>query len=250
MACTCTPWYFNPRSSCEERRTLLTTLTLFVYFNPRSSCEERHPISHLPPRLPRFQSTLLMRGATILFVLLMPRYLFQSTLLMRGATVPFWVAQYGPEFQSTLLMRGATGKMVNMSIPDGISIHAPHARSDDRPLSAFHRPYDFNPRSSCEERHPITQIVLYFSIFQSTLLMRGATPITQIVLYFSIFQSTLLMRGATYRLIIFCAVLIFQSTLLMRGATHFYSDIFSVLVISIHAPHARSDVFFKDHSWI
>ena len=57
-----------------------------------------------------------------------------------------------------------------------ISIHAPHARSDGRPA-------------------------LYLSftlIFQSTLLMRGAT-FSGVVLDESsiLFQSTLLMRGAT-----------------------------------------------------
>ena len=103
-------YYFNPRSSCEERlpsssqsglmilfqSTLLmrgATWTRFglairLYFNPRSSCEERHKrpdgsftwdsISiHAPharsdvksppldKSIPKFQSTLLMRGATV-----------------------------------------------------------------------------------------------------------------------------------------------------------------------------------------
>ena len=33
--------YFNPRSSCEERHGLLKAKLLDAYFNPRSSCEER-----------------------------------------------------------------------------------------------------------------------------------------------------------------------------------------------------------------
>ena len=81
--------YFNPRSSCEERLPDLTSPRVRPYFNPRSSCEERRPrrlllraqriISiHAPHArsdvydwcsragLEVFQSTLLMRGATIL----------------------------------------------------------------------------------------------------------------------------------------------------------------------------------------
>ena len=56
------------------------------------------------------------------------------------------------------------------------------------------------------------------------------------------FQSTLLMRGATTVVARALAELEFQSTLLMRGAT--WADIvdrLAALVISIHAPHARSD---------
>ncbi len=55
---------FNPRSSCEERLEPDDYARLRANFNPRSSCEER-PMSstgHLPNS--RFQSTLLMRGAT------------------------------------------------------------------------------------------------------------------------------------------------------------------------------------------
>ena len=57
-------------------------------------------------------------------------------------------------------------------------------------------------------------------LFQSTLLMRGATTIASFFRMFSgLFQSTLLMRGAT------CII----------GVTLFE------ILISIHAPHARSD---------
>ena len=83
-------WYFNPRSSCEERHGIrcaylergIFQSTLLMrgatrastrwrrkatYFNPRSSCEER-PIEMVMGRLSKqFQSTLLMRGATPAF---------------------------------------------------------------------------------------------------------------------------------------------------------------------------------------
>ena len=58
-----------------------------------------------------------------------------------------------------------------------ISIHAPHARSDHQPrLHRRGKRRNFNPRSSCEER----QFDRHFTrldvlLFQSTLLMRGAT---------------------------------------------------------------------------
>ena len=125
-------------------------------------------------------------------------------------------------------------------------------------------------------------------IFQSTLLMRGATPIASSLNSVSLFQSTLLMRGAT-RNVSSCFAYssyfnprssceerrfvlprqetstIFQSTLLMRGATEDKAQVsaergdfnprssceerlaiaYAVMAkfdISIHAPHARSDL--------
>ena len=144
----------------------------------------------------KFQSTLLMRGATLQTDSWFGKMIFQSTLLMRGATVYGDLSTEWEVFQSTLLMRGATtSAIVNLTIGD------------------------FNPRSSCEERP--TQYVLFCPVclFQSTLLMRGATlsiSPTRIPVYISIhapharsdlqiwvealgnrFQSTLLMRGAT-----------------------------------------------------
>ena len=56
-------------------------------------------------------------------------------------------------FQSTLLMRGATDILTFINISSMISIHAPHARSDQTKFDTLDNE---------------TQ-------FQSTLLMRGAT---------------------------------------------------------------------------
>ena len=57
-----------------------------------------------------------------------------------------------------------------------ISIHAPHARSDLRQSSCSAPDIYFNPRSSCEERPEETSALAFsLSLFQSTLLMRGAT---------------------------------------------------------------------------
>ena len=57
---------FNPRSSCEERHYTKIMLRMSIsYFNPRSSCEERPLFLSTICLHIRFQSTLLMRGATI-----------------------------------------------------------------------------------------------------------------------------------------------------------------------------------------
>ena len=95
-------------------------------------------------------------------------------------------------------MRGATSRRSRpCPAARAISIHAPHARSDSS----------------------LTFCKWYFAIFQSTLLMRGATFVSASRLSSIAFQSTLLMRGAT----------------LCRPSRR------SCAPISIHAPHARSD---------
>ena len=55
-------------------------------FNPRSSCEERRSVVIGGQQKALFQSTLLMRGATRENIETPCWLLFQSTLLMRGAT--------------------------------------------------------------------------------------------------------------------------------------------------------------------
>ena len=64
----------------------------------------------------------------------------------------------------------------------------------------------------------------------------------KIMAVLTIFQSTLLMRGATQLRLSIIMVLLFQSTLLMRGATCHLNHLHEVIIISIHAPHARSDM--------
>ena len=122
---------------------------------------------------------------------------FQSTLLMRGATC--WSRRRPPlhRFQSTLLMRGAT--RYNRS-RRRLHDFNPRSSCEERPTAAYHAvacPADFNPRSSCEERLRSELTRLFANIFQSTLLMRGATLSTARKINITGFQSTLLMRGAT-----------------------------------------------------
>ena len=126
----CKGLYFNPRSSCEERQGKFCMVMHSHDFNPRSSCEERRALKGIIVQFDLFQSTLLMRGATVeveklksinsisihapharsdLTVITIALHTrFQSTLLMRGATLRRHDARQTQTFQSTLLMRGAT----------------------------------------------------------------------------------------------------------------------------------------------
>ena len=203
-----------------------------------------------------------MRGATRKCKYFAKLDLFQSASLMRGATSRRR-HQLPDDISIHALCRSDTaGESVYQLT---ISIHAPHARSDILPsrITVDNNGY-FNPRSSCEERQQSRPPTLQARYFQSTLLMRGATCSSTRRRQSMIFQSTLLMRGATQEVINYFVMKKFQSTLLMRGATasawlrcSALADFnprssceerqdaaavsFDAVVISIHAPHARSD---------
>ena len=61
------PGDFNPRSPCGERPRVAVDLADFLNFNPRSPCGERLGIWYFSISSLEFQSTLPMRGATIVF---------------------------------------------------------------------------------------------------------------------------------------------------------------------------------------
>ena len=146
--------YFNPRSSCEERLCYgLFGGHLVYYFNPRSSCEERRdpaskyawPAQHFNPR-----SSCEERP---LWVIRHSRYRHfnpRSSCEER----PLWVARqecsrhFNP--RSSCEERRLAHRVVRCDCR--ISIHAPHARSDDIQGPTSRRRRYFNPRSSCEER--------------------------------------------------------------------------------------------------
>ena len=147
-------------------------------------------------------------------------------------------------------MRGATGSHAQKRVCPAISIHAPHARSDNGLrdshdllfVISIHAPHarsddsssksyvaaarhfnprssceerrqssgrtsrlsaNFNPRSSCEERLMLAAPSNWPMIFQSTLLMRGATvslssiDLLDFIIHFSrtqhLFPKTLLL---------------------------------------------------------
>ena len=162
-----------------------------------------------------------MRGATWRHscgVCAMP---FQSTLLMRGATVAGAQPLLTNIFQSTLLMRGATIMILRKRAKRSISIHAPHARSDSPSPRARVGTTTFQSTllmrgATMRRRRPSNSR----SLFQSTLLMRGATRISA-----STFSRCPISIHAPHARSDWsrCAWMKrlprFQSTLLMRGAT-------------------------------
>ena len=150
----------------------------------------------------RFQSTLLMRGATLYIMDQFEKVVkFQSTLLMRGATAyqttPPPLSHFNPRSscEERPVLKNTDWVLTDISIhapharsdrpadPQAqagprISIHAPHARSDRPTASRSRGRADFNPRSSCEERRVVPTVPTQVSpLFQSTLLMRGATDL-------------------------------------------------------------------------
>ena len=84
-------------------------------------------------------------------------------------------------------------------------------------------------------------------VFQSTLLMRGATTLADMldsIGYISIHAPHA--RSDSFLCFDPLATYKFQSTLLMRGATARRLAVGGQRIISIHAPHARSD--YTTHS--
>ena len=148
---------FNPRSSCEERLKVtcrMTSCGLISIHAPHARSDmqaaaNKEIKAYISIHAPHARSDVLFRrnsGQP-------PKKEFQSTLLMRGATRP---RQSGRDLRK-------------------ISIHAPHARSDSFRTGHIDFQHNFNPRSSCEERPGFSLIYINTVIFQSTLLMRGAT---------------------------------------------------------------------------
>ena len=101
-----------------------------------------------------------------------------------------------------------------------ISIHTPHAGSDQIPSHVPALPQNFNPHSPCGERRGIFMKKWYAVIFQSTLPMRGATSCPSVgIMYPSDFNPH---SPCGERPCFFAANSVAQS-------------------ISIHTPHAGSD---------
>ncbi len=131
-----------------------------THFNPRSSCEERlveaammRDASMISIHAPHARSDACQPGKDY------SQVGFQSTLLMRGATIFDDAEPLIAKFQSTLLMRGATP--VN---PEKITVKwdfNPRSSCEERPFSTMLSPSlpNFNPRSSCEERRGILRFL-------------------------------------------------------------------------------------------
>ena len=145
-------------------------------------------------------------------------------------------------------MRGATISWRYKTMSKYISIHAPHARSDLPPACAanphqhisIHAPHARSDLRGEDEDIVTSEISIHAPHARSDMMRRP------VMAAFYIFQSTLLMRGATAQMAVSTISSIFQSTLLMRGATQPCHQCHHGYLISIHAPHARSDRHLGD----
>ena len=164
-----------------------------THFNPRSSCEERPDTCLSSIKVVKFQSTLRpsphpsqsrtisihaphARSDVVSEIIFIARPQFQSTLLMRGATTVTLTYIDDKTFQSTLLMRGATSAFLSHDLrPFHFN---PRSSCEERQCGWLRSSHltNFNPRSSCEERLVQFDCIQWRRVvFQSTLLMRGAT---------------------------------------------------------------------------
>ena len=132
-ACSRAPAYFNPRSSCEERRYGHVVEANLAYIS-----------IHAPHARSDLTSRKTSRAAKR----------FQSTLLMRGATASRGRRLQKSYFNPRSSCEERRGRAARGPTLVQISIHAPHARSDARKLKQAQDEANFNPRSSCEERRP------------------------------------------------------------------------------------------------
>ena len=148
---------------------------ILPYFNPRSPYGERPGQSRVANRPFGFQSTLPLRGATVVGAGGEAGAGISIHAPLTGSDQPTGppgqIAQhfnprspYGERpngckagmqplrFQSTLPLRGATTSSTIAIPPSYISIHAPLTGSDDVPQILVSIPLDFNPRSPYGER--------------------------------------------------------------------------------------------------
>ncbi len=190
-----------------------------------------------------FQSTLPVRGATWIWAVQVPG-IHISIHAPRAGSDPWvsgvWYAVN--EFQSTLPVRGATFSRITHTLSMVISIHAPRAGSDNLTTGWRQTGTDFNPRSPCGERRPVSAHQHHLMQFQSTLPVRGATIKGAGGVCVHVYFNPRSPCGE--RRVIACAPLrcgAFQSTLPVRGATSAREGIVLDFIISIHAPRAGSD---------
>ena len=219
-------WYILWRRNEDNLRVRDNNCTR--YFNPRSPCGERLRCSFqllqafsISIHAPRAGSD---KGSTLDA---MPLFISIHAPRAGSDALRSHSSFFGDVFQSTLPVRGATIIADYIKLCQAISIHAPRAGSDDIRGCTYGS----------------------FASFQSTLPVRGATAAFIIWVFLkSTFQSTLPVRGATSKTCADGRGRSFQSTLPVRGATDFFLMIFSLLVISIHAPRAGSDrIRRRDH---
>ena len=236
---------FNPRSSCEERLLVCISALLNSNFNPRSSCEERLTQQRISARLKTFQSTLLMRGATrqirsrqgflvisihapharsdrMASLLKITREDFNPRSSCEERRARIRLAGHPRHFNPRSSCEERLARSKGYICCCIISIHAPHARSDDgsyvvhgsNGMISIHAPHARSD-AGCAARRCASAISIHAPHARSDhrLRLRGRTPRTisihapharsdvhymMLEANYSIFQSTLLMRGATW----------------------------------------------------
>ena len=168
--------YFNPRPSCEGRRSRTRLWPCSWYFNPRPSCEGR-----------RGTVSPTVGGLTISIHVPLARDDLQwDERIQQVAAISIHVPlarddpqckkqSDRPRFQSTSLLRGTTRHHRRPGRRRDISIHVPLARDDTAARPTLSRACNFNPRPSCEGRHESAHCIRVHLKFQSTSLLRGTT---------------------------------------------------------------------------
>ena len=168
-----------------------------------------------------FQSTLLMRGATQ-YGMCIPIHIYdfnprssceERRIRRDGDRDVCEISIHAPHARSDAATELCTSskahfnprssceeRLATVGIMPAFSYFNPRSSCEERQHSpiASNLASNFNPRSSCEERPVYNEQFKQDLLFQSTLLMRGATSLHQLFhASFTAFQSTLLMRGAT-----------------------------------------------------
>ena len=123
---------------------------------------------------------------------------FQSTPLLRAATLPGQACNQRLQFQSTPLLRAATQDAIVDLRGSSVSIHAALASGDAGSAPSPVPRRRFNPRRSCERRPHWETVRSSGGWFQSTPLLRAATHYGDGAHHpDGWFQSTPLLRAAT-----------------------------------------------------
>ena len=126
------PFCFNPRSPCGERRARRERRHLrgpVSTHAPLAGSDANVRLSTLSSS--GFQPTLPLRGATKSRAANSMAIVFQPTLPLRGATMhPMPSGMPAPVFQPTLPLRGATDVVTLRPRAPAVSTHAPLAGSD------------------------------------------------------------------------------------------------------------------------
>ena len=145
-------------------------------FYPRSPCGERPVLVNLLDGGIKFLSTLSLRRATRLYIVLTNNDVISIHALLAESDLPAIASLTAQSlFLSTLSLRRATGTFESLLYTMAISIHALLAESDPPHLPNYQHLQDFYPRSPCGERLCMPANVRWMFSFLSTLSLRRAT---------------------------------------------------------------------------